>query len=156
MTIEVNNESGDDVDETALAALRRFVLDRMRVHPQAELSVAVDGPRWPQLHVQWMDEQGPTDVLASRWTSCGRAPADEEPEPTGLLGDVVLCPEVAARQAGTPALAPATSSTCSRRPRHPAPARLRPRRARQERGDVRAAGASCSRLARPAERTDRG
>ena len=29
--------------------------------------------------MQWMDEPGPTDVLASRWTSCGPGRDDGEP-----------------------------------------------------------------------------
>ena len=39
MSIEVDNESGVEVDEAALAALARFVLDAMGVNPLAELSV---------------------------------------------------------------------------------------------------------------------
>ena len=46
-------------------ALARHVLDAMRVHPQAELSVVlVDEDTMADLHEQWMDEPGPTDVLS--------------------------------------------------------------------------------------------
>ena len=56
MTIDVNNESGVDVDEKALAGLARFVLDELRIHPLAELSVLlVDSDAMAALHVQWMD-----------------------------------------------------------------------------------------------------
>jgi len=75
------------------------VLDAMHVHPQAELSVLlVDVDAMARLHVQWMDEEGPTDVLSFPMDELrpGRA---GEPSPTGLLGDVVLCPAVAATQA---------------------------------------------------------
>ncbi len=45
MSIEVLNESGHELDVTRLAALSRFVMDRMRVHPLAELCIkAVDEP----------------------------------------------------------------------------------------------------------------
>ena len=55
-SVEVNNESGVPVDEAEIVALARHVLDAMRVHPQAELSVVlVDEPSMEQLHVQWMD-----------------------------------------------------------------------------------------------------
>lgn len=65
MSIEVANESGVAVDETALADLSRHVLDGMRVNPLADLSVLlVDVPAMTKLHVQWMDESGPTDVLS--------------------------------------------------------------------------------------------
>jgi probable rRNA maturation factor len=41
VSIEVLNESGDDVDITELSRLSRFVMDRMRVHPLAELCIKV-------------------------------------------------------------------------------------------------------------------
>ena len=99
MTIEVNNETTSDLDEKELSDLCRFVLDRMRIHPQAELAVLlVDPDTMEQLHVKWMDEPGPTDVLAFPMDELRPASDDEEPKP-GLLGDVVLCPDVARRQA---------------------------------------------------------
>ena len=110
MTIEIANESGVAVDEVALASVARFVLDQLRIHPLAELSVLlVDETAMTDLHVKWMDEPGPTDVLSFpmdelRPPSMGGAHGarsggeDAGPEP-GLLGDVVLCPQVAAVQA---------------------------------------------------------
>src|SRR5215471_6990582 len=65
MSIEVLNESGHEVDAQRLAALSRFVMDRMRVHPLAELCIkAVDEPTIAVLNEQWMEKEGPTDVLA--------------------------------------------------------------------------------------------
>jgi probable rRNA maturation factor len=99
VTIDVNDESGANVDGPRLAALARFVLDRLRVHPLAELSVlAVDIEAMTTLHVQWMDEPGPTDVLSFPMDELRPGTDDRDPEP-GLLGDVVLCPAVAATQA---------------------------------------------------------
>ena len=99
MSIEVNDESGEGIDAERVAALARFVLDRLRVHPQAELSVlAVDVATRSSLHQQWMDEEGPTDVLSFPMDELRPGTDDEDPEP-GLLGDVVLCPAVAAQQA---------------------------------------------------------
>jgi probable rRNA maturation factor len=99
MSIEVNNESGIAVDEAEIVALARHVLDAMRVHPQADLSVVlVDEASMEQLHVQWMDEPGPTDVLSFPMDELRPGREDEEPQ-AGLLGDVVLCPQVARRQA---------------------------------------------------------
>ena len=109
MSIEINNESGVEVDETALVQLSRFVLDSLRVDPLAELSVVLlDPDSMAALHMQWMELPGPTDVMAF--------PMDGEdghlekldpsaPPPTdgvlaeAMLGDVVLCPAVAADQA---------------------------------------------------------
>ena len=99
VSIEVNDESGEAVDGERVAALARFVLDALKVHPQAELSVlAVDVATMSSLHEQWMDEEGPTDVLSFPMDELRPGNDDEEPEP-GLLGDVVLCPAVAIRQA---------------------------------------------------------
>ena len=99
MSIEVNNESGVEVDEAEFAALARHVLDAMHVHPQTALSVLlVDTDVMADLHVRWMDEQGPTDVLSFPMDEL-RPGTDSEPTPAGLLGDVVLCPQVAADQA---------------------------------------------------------
>ncbi|AEE46473.1 rRNA maturation RNase YbeY [Cellulomonas fimi] len=99
MSIEVNNESGHDVDEAEFAALARFVLDAMHVHPQTELSIMLVGTDvMTDLHVKWMDEPGPTDVLSFPMDEL-RPGREGEPTPAGLLGDVVLCPEVAAQQA---------------------------------------------------------
>jgi probable rRNA maturation factor len=101
VSVEVNNESGSTVDERRLAGLADFVLRRMQIHPQAELSVVlVDEPAMTQLHEQWMDEPGPTDVLAFPMDELRPGDDDVEPEP-GLLGDVVLCPAVAETQART-------------------------------------------------------
>ncbi|WP_129840102.1 rRNA maturation RNase YbeY [Streptomyces sp. RFCAC02] len=99
MAIEVNNESGTDFDEKAVLDIARHALARMRIHPLSELSViAVDEAAMEQLHLQWMDLPGPTDVMSFPMDEL-RPPAkdDEEPVP-GLLGDIVLCPEVARRQ----------------------------------------------------------
>ena len=85
---------------------RRFTLDQMRIHPLAELSVLlVDERTMTDLHERWMGEPGPTDVLAFpmdelRPPHLGGNRADPDPgADPGLLGDVVLCPQVAAEQA---------------------------------------------------------
>jgi probable rRNA maturation factor len=101
MSIEVNNESGISADEAEISALARFVLTRLHVNPQAELSVLlVDEDTMERLHQQWMDESGPTDVLSFPMDEL-RPGTETEQTPPGLLGDIVLCPQVAQRQART-------------------------------------------------------
>ena len=101
MSIEVHDESGVGVDVRRTQRLARFVMDRMRVHPQAELSIsAVDEATMAELNGTWMDKQGPTDVLAFPMDELRPGHVNEEPE-EGVLGDLVLCPSVAARQAET-------------------------------------------------------
>jgi probable rRNA maturation factor len=62
--------------------------------------VLVDEAAMEQLHVQWMDEPGPTDVLSFPMDEL-RPGSDENITPAGLLGDIVLCPQVAIAQAET-------------------------------------------------------
>jgi len=97
--IEVLNESGVDADEVVLSRLARFVLDRMRIHPQAELCLKlVDEATITELNERWMDTQGPTDVLAFPMDELRPGRADED-LPEGVVGDIVLCPQIAAAQA---------------------------------------------------------
>lgn len=99
MSIEINNESGVPVDESAVLRLATFVLDAMYIHPDADLSIVfADVAAMEELHVQWMDEPGPTDVLSFPMDEL-RPGSIERQTPAGLLGDIVVCPEVAATQA---------------------------------------------------------
>jgi probable rRNA maturation factor len=101
MSIEVLDESGQDIDVQRLAALSRFVMDQLRVHPLAELCIkAVDEPTIAALNEQWMETEGPTDVLAFPMDELRPGAVNEEPE-EGVLGDLVLCPAIAATQAET-------------------------------------------------------
>jgi probable rRNA maturation factor len=99
MSIEILNESGAEVDVTRLSRLARFVMDQMRVHPLAELCIKlVDEATIAQLNEQWMEQTGPTDVLAFPMDELRPGLVNEEPE-EGVLGDLVLCVSVAAQQA---------------------------------------------------------
>jgi len=101
VSIEVLNESGESLDVDRLVALSRFVLDRMRVHPLAELCIkAVDEDTMTELNEKWMEGEGPTDVLAFPMDELRPGLVNEDPE-EGILGDLMLCPSVAERQAVT-------------------------------------------------------
>jgi probable rRNA maturation factor len=102
VTIEIANESGVDVDERTLERLARHVLDELRVHPLVELSIRlVDVDAMTSLHEHFMNEPGPTDVLAFPMDELHdqRDDGDSDDAPPTLLGDVVLCPAVAEQQA---------------------------------------------------------
>ena len=111
MSIEVSNESGIDVSEEELISVARFVIRKMKVHPAAELSmVLLDTAAMADLHMRWMDLPGPTDVMA--FPMDGAEGPDQRFDPSAppgteaapgetLLGDVVLCPAVAADQAAS-------------------------------------------------------
>src|SRR4026208_2192850 len=99
MSIEVLNESGQELDVRELARLSRFVMDVMRVHPQAALCIkAVDEATIAELNQQWMEKEGPTDVLAFPMDELRPGLVNEEPEDGGV-GGLGLCP-AGARGAG--------------------------------------------------------
>ena len=101
MSIEIANESGADVDADAIVAVARHTLAQMGVNPLVELSVLlVDSAYMAELNHLWMGKDGPTDVLAFPMdeSSIDHGPAEPAAAPT-LLGDIVLCPEVAEAQA---------------------------------------------------------
>ncbi|WEG10374.1 rRNA maturation RNase YbeY [Microbacterium horticulturae] len=99
MTIEITNESGVAVDEQKLLRLTEHNLAQLHVSPDAEVAILlVDEGAMESLHVQWMDEPGPTDVLSFPMDELRPGTADM-PTPAGLLGDIVLCPQVAEVQA---------------------------------------------------------
>ena len=101
MSVELANESGLAAPEGMLIHVAQFALDQMRVNPAAELSMLlVDTSTMAHLHQQWMNLPGPTDVLSFPMDDAepdGRPDAVEAAQT--LLGDIVLCPEVAAEQA---------------------------------------------------------
>ncbi|QTG74727.1 rRNA maturation RNase YbeY [Trueperella pecoris] len=99
--IEVNDESGFEpaIGVSEVSELAAYVLTEIRVHPQADLSILfVDEEAMSTLHVEWMDLPGPTDVLSFPMDEIRPAPVGTEPKP-GMLGDIVVCPTVAAAQA---------------------------------------------------------
>ncbi|PRY63705.1 putative rRNA maturation factor [Knoellia remsis] len=99
MSIDVLNETEFQLDELELVALSRYVLGEMKVHPQADLVLRlVDEAAMETLHVQWMDLPGPTDVMSFPMDELRPGRDGEEPE-EGVLGDIVLCPSVAEKQA---------------------------------------------------------
>lgn len=99
MAVELTNESGIEVAEATLQDVVLFGMAQMRVHPDAELAIVlVDEGAMEQLHLQWMGEPGPTDVLSFPMDEL-RPGRDGETSAEGILGDIVLCPSVAATQA---------------------------------------------------------
>ena len=101
MSIEIANESGADVDVHRIERVARYVLGEMKVNPLVELSIRlVEVDAMTALHVHFMKEPGPTDVLAFPMDELNDQRDDLEGDlPPTLLGDVVLCPAVAAAQA---------------------------------------------------------
>jgi probable rRNA maturation factor len=96
-TVAASDEQSDHpVELDRWARLAEFVLEAEGMHGEAELSlVFVDEPAIAELNQRYMGESGPTDVLSFP-IDAGDAAPDGVPR---LLGDVVICPAVAARNA---------------------------------------------------------
>ena len=95
MNIELSNESGLTVSEPDIVSVAEFAMRYLGLHEDCDLAISiVDESRMSELHEEWMDLKGPTDVLSF--------PMDElephSPEP-GIVGDIVLCPQFAKIQA---------------------------------------------------------
>ena len=89
-SVLISDRQSSVLDEVALADLARVTLAGEGLE-EVELSVSfVEEAEIEDLHVRYMDEPGPTDVLSF--------PLDDVDEGgTRLLGDVVIAPAVAAR-----------------------------------------------------------
>lgn len=110
-----DEQSASVVDVARWAELARLVLDAEGVRDDIEVSLLfVDEPTIAELHERFLGKEGPTDVLAfpidDEPAPGGRSPdeggtgpggplASEEEEIPVLLGDVVVCPTVAERNA---------------------------------------------------------
>jgi probable rRNA maturation factor len=96
MTIEITNKSGELVPSDAVRDLLQNSLVELKLNPECEVNlVFVDVEEMTELHIKWMDEDGPTDVLSFPMDM----PASEGDAVT--LGDIVISPTVAAQQAAT-------------------------------------------------------
>ena len=117
MTVEVfaaDEQTDKPVDTLRWVTLARQVLEAEGVRGEAELSMLfVDEQAMADLNKRFMGKDGPTDVLAfpidedpveggRSPDSGGTGPGYMPPEPNDLptlLGDVVICPSVAERNA---------------------------------------------------------
>jgi len=96
MTIEITNKSGELVPAEGVRELLQNALVELKLNPECEVNlVFVDIEEMTELHIKWMDEAGPTDVLSFPMDM----PAVENEAVT--LGDIVISPTVAAQQAAT-------------------------------------------------------
>ena len=101
MSIEISNESEIVVDVERVQLLAASVRDALKLNPMVDVGVIfVDEGPMTDLHLKWMDEPGPTDVLSFPMDEL-RPGSDLVPSPEGVLGDIVVCPQVATRQAET-------------------------------------------------------
>ena len=99
MSIEIDNRSGASCDEVELVDLAAFALQELHVDKRAELEISlVDEAEMTRLHEEWMDESGPTDVLSFPMDELRPNEISKNNEVPVVLGDVVICPDVARKQ----------------------------------------------------------
>ena len=97
MTIEIENRSGSLAPTDQLHSLLSYCLNKLELNPEDDLTVIfVDEAEMEELHIKWMDERGPTDVLSFPMDEVRRGSAIDAP---AILGDIILCPSVAEAQA---------------------------------------------------------
>lgn len=99
MSVEVFNESTYEVDLSEFSALGEYVLEQMHVGSGTELNILFINPdAMEELHLKWLDLPGPTDVMSFPMDEM-RPGTAQSPSGPGVLGDVCVCPQVAAKQA---------------------------------------------------------
>jgi probable rRNA maturation factor len=97
MGIEIANNSGIACNEDGIVDVAAFALDKMGIHPDSDLGITlVDEDEITKLHIQWMNLPGPTDVLSFPMDELKPFSASDGP---GIIGDIVICPQFAAKQA---------------------------------------------------------
>jgi probable rRNA maturation factor len=97
MGIEIANNSGIACNEDEIVDVAAFALDKMGIHPESDLGITlVDEDEITKLHIQWMNLPGPTDVLSFPMDELKPFSASDGP---GIIGDIVICPQFAAKQA---------------------------------------------------------
>jgi probable rRNA maturation factor len=102
VSIEIDNRSGAICAEVELLDLASFALKELLVDKRAELEISlVDEAEMTRLHEEWMDEAGPTDVLSFPMDELRPNELSENDEVPVVLGDVVICPDVARKQGDT-------------------------------------------------------
>ena len=103
MGIEIANNSGMNCDEDQIVSVAAFALEKMGIHPDSDLSITlVNEDEITKLHVKWMDLPGPTDVLSFPMDELKPFSASDGP---GIVGDIVICPQFAEKQAVNHSLA---------------------------------------------------
>jgi probable rRNA maturation factor len=99
MSIEIENESGVESPLEQILALADFTLEKMHIDSAADIEILlVNETVMEAYHLDWMQESGSTDVLSQPIDGL-RPGKPSEKTPAGHLGMIVLCPQVATRQA---------------------------------------------------------
>ena len=95
MKIDLENKTNYKLDEARLISLADFSLTKLGIHPDSELGIRlVNEIEMEELHQKWMNLSGATDVMSFPMDEVKPDSASNGP---GIIGDIVLCPEFAAK-----------------------------------------------------------
>lgn len=95
MKIDLENKTNYQLDEAHLISLADFSLTKLGIHPDSELGIRlVNEIEMEELHQKWMNLSGATDVMSFPMDEIKPDSASNGP---GIIGDIVLCPEFAAK-----------------------------------------------------------
>jgi len=95
MKIDLENKTNYQIDEARLISLADFSLTKLGIHPDSELGIRiVNEIEMEELHQKWMNLSGATDVMSFPMDEIKPDSASNGP---GIIGDIVLCPEFAAK-----------------------------------------------------------
>ena len=95
----VINETDYEIDLAEFAELADYVLTQKHVSTDSELTVLfIEEEPMADLHVRWLDLEGPTDVMSFPMDEL-RPGRPDAVTPQGALGDICICPSVAQKQA---------------------------------------------------------
>ena len=105
--IEIDNSSYFKIDEDSLKRYVKQMLNFLDVNTNSDVSILfVDEEEMAQLHLRWMKESGPTDVMSFPMDDVllqdKKARAKK-----AILGDIIVCPSVALNDAKSESINPA-------------------------------------------------
>ncbi|MFN9953759.1 MAG: rRNA maturation RNase YbeY, partial [bacterium] len=93
MKIDLENLSSDECNEKSIASVVEYSLSRLGIHRDSEISIRfVYEVEMTDLHLKWMQLDGPTDVLSFPMDEMKPNSVANGP---GVVGDIVLCPTYA-------------------------------------------------------------
>lgn len=96
-----NTQEGTTIPTSGIRHLCSWLADRLHLDPGCGVSITfMDTDQIADLHEQWLDEPGPTDVMSFPMDELSAGEPGNLSGP-GTLGDIALCPVVAAHQANS-------------------------------------------------------
>lgn len=99
-SINDNTVTGATIPAEQIQHLCTWLGTRLHLDPGCSVAITfMDTDQIADLHEQWLDEPGPTDVMSFPMDELTAGTPGQLSGP-GMLGDIALCPVVAEHQAG--------------------------------------------------------